>query len=40
MTTELLLNSINSWAADRGLNFTAKSLPAPPPFLDTRPPMT
>ena len=27
-------NSINSWAAERGLNFTAESLPSPPPFLD------
>lgn len=39
MTTELLLNSINSWATDRGLNFTAESLPAPPPFLDARSPI-
>ena len=34
MTTEALLDSINSWAAESGLNFTAESLPAPPPFLD------
>jgi len=37
MTTESLLNSINSWAADRGLNFTAGILPAPPALLDIRP---
>jgi len=34
MTAEALLDSINSWAAERGLNFTAESLPAPPPILD------
>lgn len=34
MTTDPLLDSINSWATERGLNFTAQSLPAPPPFLD------
>ena len=34
MTTDPLLDSINSWATERGLNFTAESLPSPPPFLD------
>jgi hypothetical protein len=34
MTTESLLDSISSWAAGHGLNFTAETLPAPPPFLD------
>lgn len=39
MTTEHLLDSINSWAAGHGLNFTAESLPAPPALLDARSPI-
>ena len=39
MPDESILESINSWATERGLNYTAESLPSPPPFLDSRPPI-